>query len=148
MGEFMTNQTQLSLLDREWISTYAPVVLATMRGQWTTDDLHAILPEPEQKNWLGALIATLRNQGLIEKVGYRPSKRPEANGRAICVWRVKSTPAESKPVESPSRPGVAGAQLQGCELDAASQQPFPCPADPYDSGVYIAHNEDDWRVER
>lgn len=83
--------TQLSLLDREWININAPLVLTAMAGrEFTTDCLHAILPEPEQRNHYGALVARLANQGLVEKVGYRPSQRKEANGRVVAVWKVKS----------------------------------------------------------
>lgn len=82
--------TQLSLFDRDWINIYAPLVISAMAGrEFTCDDVHEILPAPDQLNHYGALLARLRNQGLIEKIGYRPSNRSEANGRVLAVWRVK-----------------------------------------------------------
>lgn len=82
--------TQLSLLDREWVAIHAPLVLTAMQGrEFTSDCLHGLLPEPDQRNHYGALIARLANQGLVEKIGYRPSQRKEANGRVVAVWRVK-----------------------------------------------------------
>lgn len=84
--------TQLSLLDRDWIEHSIPEVLRLMAGRtFCADDLHGILPPPEQRNWYGALMAKLRNQGLIEKVGYQPSARRAANGRVLALWVVKNS---------------------------------------------------------
>jgi len=38
------------------------------------------------------LFAKLKAEKRIERVGYRPSQRPEANGRVVAVWRVRRTP--------------------------------------------------------
>ena len=80
---------QLSLLKREWADSAEPVILEKMRGTiFTTDDLHSLLPTPDHPNWFGILMASLKNKGLVERVGYQPSRRPESNGRAIAVWRI------------------------------------------------------------
>ncbi len=79
--------TQLSLLDRAWCQQSAPVVLSAMRGKrWSADDLHGLLPEPEEKNLFGVLVAKLRCSGQIKRVGSEPSKRPEANGRHVGIY--------------------------------------------------------------
>lgn len=89
----MTTQFQLPLTDlkREWIADSAPVVVEAMRGrgEFTTDDVHGLVPEPSEPNWTGALMALLRNTGQIERAGYRQSQRPSANGRVVAVWRVR-----------------------------------------------------------
>lgn len=82
----------LSELKREWIETASPIVLSTMRGrEFTSDDLHEVLTEPAHVNWFGVLIARLANKGLVERTGYRPSQRREANGRIVSCWTVKPT---------------------------------------------------------
>lgn len=80
--------TQLSLLDREWVHEAIPSVLAAIgTGAFTSDDIRGLVTEPDQKNYFGVLFATLHKQGYIERIGFRPSSRPEANGRWIAVWR-------------------------------------------------------------
>lgn len=80
--------TQLNLLDRDWCNVNAPVVLSAMRGrEFTADEIHPLVSEPDNKNLYGILFAVIKKH--LEKVGYRPSSRPEANGRVVAVWRVK-----------------------------------------------------------
>lgn len=80
--------TQLSLLDREWVHEAIPSVLAAIGpGAFTSDDLHGVVPEPDQRNYWGILFSVLHKQGYIERIGSRPSSRPEANGRWVAVWR-------------------------------------------------------------
>ena len=82
--------TQLSLLDRSWCNINSALLLTHMAGmEFTTDDAHKVLPQPENPNLIGVLFASLRCSGKIERTGYRPSARPEANGRVVAVWRVK-----------------------------------------------------------
>lgn len=83
--------TQLDLLDNAWCERMLPFVLQKMAGrEFTFDDVHTILPEPpEHDNLFGVLAAMLRRRA--EKIGYRASKRPEANGRVIAVWRIRET---------------------------------------------------------
>jgi len=84
-----TVTTQLDLLKRDWCETATPIVLRMMRGmQFTTDDVHGYVNPPEHPNWFGVLMARMKNKHLIERIGYQPSTRPEANGRPIAIWRV------------------------------------------------------------
>lgn len=84
------NTTQLDLIKSDWIEETLPrvaMMLPTL-GAFTTDILHErIKPEPTNRNWWGCLLAKMRNTGLVAKVGYKPSERPEANGRVIAIWR-------------------------------------------------------------
>ena len=80
---------QLDLLKRDWCERMESSVLALMAGRpFTSDDLHPWLDAPEHCNWYGVLMARMKNKGLAERIGYRPSKRPEANGRPIAIWRI------------------------------------------------------------
>ena len=86
MVQFMT---QLNLLQRDWCDNAEPIVLRMMRGAaFTTDELHEHFIAPEHGNWWGVLLARMKNKRLIKRVGYRPSIRPEANGRPIAIWEV------------------------------------------------------------
>lgn len=87
--------TQLEFLQRSWIEDVWPVVVQWVaeRGEpWTSDDLHGTIPEPAHPNWYGILLCKLKACGLIEKVAWVESKRPEANGRAIRLWASKQRP--------------------------------------------------------
>jgi len=86
-----THQLELSDLKIAWCSRMASRVLESMRGrEFTSDDLHDLLPDqPESPNWFGVAMAQLRNSGLIERTGYKPSDRPARNGGIVSVWRVK-----------------------------------------------------------
>lgn len=88
----MTQQLNLPLtaLKREWIDRVALAVLRNMNNEnFTVDDLHGLFADPEHDNWWGALLAKLKNEGKIERVGYKPSNRPERNGGVIAIWRIK-----------------------------------------------------------
>jgi hypothetical protein len=64
-----------------------PVVLAAMRGkEFTSDDIHGVVEPPENVNLYGVLFAKLRRH--LERVGYRPSARPERNGGVVRVWKI------------------------------------------------------------
>ena len=78
---------QLDLLERDYVSRNIPVVLSAMRDrEFTADDIRGVVEPPSHPNWTGVLFAQLRKH--LEKVGYRPSHRKEANGRVVAVWRV------------------------------------------------------------
>jgi len=92
----------LDLVKHTWLAQTAPVVPELMRGlAFTADDLHARLPAPAHQNWWGVLLAQLKNAGVIRKAGYRPSGRPQANGRVVAVW-LCNFPAPGLP--SPASP--------------------------------------------
>lgn len=79
----------LTFIKSDWIGAAGPVVLSSMRGrEFTSDDLHPLLPEPAEPNWFGALMAKLKRSGDIHKTGYRSSARKERNGGLVAVWRV------------------------------------------------------------
>lgn len=82
-------QLELGTMKRDWVEDAAAQLVALLPGlgEFTFDDLHPILPKPENENWFGVLAAKLRNHGLIRRVGAVASRRPEANGRLISVWR-------------------------------------------------------------
>lgn len=83
---------QLDLLQRDWCDNAEPIVAERMRGhQFTSDELHEIFIAPENGNWWGVLMARMKNKGMVERIGYQPSRRPEANGRPIAIWKIKST---------------------------------------------------------
>ncbi len=86
----MILQLELAGLRRDWVAAAVenwPLVVRSLPPLWTADDLHERLPAPEEHNWFGVLCASLKAKGLIARVGYRPSARPEANGRVVAVWK-------------------------------------------------------------
>jgi len=86
----MTHQLELSDLKIAWCSRMASRVLESMRGrEFTSDDLYPILEPPAHDNWHGILMAKLRNSGLIERTGYKPSERAARNGGIVSVWKLK-----------------------------------------------------------
>lgn len=54
-------------------------------GQVTSDDLHDVMGEPPHPNCYGAIFHHKRFRATGERVR---SKRPEAHGREIRVWRL------------------------------------------------------------
>jgi len=84
----MTIQLELAALERDWVDSAYDLVWGLRQGsEFATDDLHDSLPRPQHPNWWGVLLAKCRTVGIVEPIGYRPSLRPEANGRVIRVWR-------------------------------------------------------------
>lgn len=83
------HQLELTTLKRSWIEESKPVVIAfaLKTVTFTADDLHKILPAPAQVNWFGVLLAKLKTEGYVMRLGYQTSKRREANGRVVSVWR-------------------------------------------------------------
>lgn len=61
--------------------------LAATGRDFTTDDLREVVPDPVSPNAVGAMFASAAKSGLIVKVGYRPSERPEGHRRIVAVWR-------------------------------------------------------------
>lgn len=86
------NDPQLDLLQRDWCEKATPVLLqfAQTFENFTADDLREFqsVPQPPHSNWWGVLIARMKAKGLIRRIGYRTSTRPEANGRVVAVWAV------------------------------------------------------------
>lgn len=115
----MNNRLQLSLLDREWVNINSPLVLTAMNGRdFSSDDLHTILPQPDNNNLYGVLVAHLRCAGAIIRVGSVKSRRKSANGRYVGLYRVH--PPESE------LPTLEEIHSINCATNA----------DPADTGVY------------
>lgn len=84
-------RVQLSLLDRQWVTDNTPLALSAMAGRdWSSDDLHEVLPRPDNINLWGVIMARLSCQGDIVRVGSVKSRRKEANGRYIGLYRNNS----------------------------------------------------------
>ena len=84
--------TQLDLLKRDWCERAEIAVMQHCRAVnpiITTDAIrdYGLVDEPEHPNWWGVLLARMKNKRLIERIGYQPSRRKEANGRPIALWR-------------------------------------------------------------
>lgn len=77
-------------LKNEWLEESAIRVTRRFAGmQISADDIHGILPYPRVKNWFGILMNKLSREGRLERVGFCQSKRPEARGRMISLWKCK-----------------------------------------------------------
>jgi hypothetical protein len=69
--------------------------LASRPGGFTTDDVRAIAGAPsDHPNAAGARIRAAANSGLIRKVGYRASTRPELHAHPLAVWSGTRHPEE------------------------------------------------------
>lgn len=84
--------TQLDLLQRTWIEDSIPIVERAIRGleSFNGDLLHSILPAPPELNWYGILLCRMKRRGLIERIGYIQSTRPERNKGVIAQWRARN----------------------------------------------------------
>lgn len=83
-------QLELAELKRAWIDEAEATfdrIKGTL-GRFTADRLHAVLTAPPHENWIGCLVARLRNTGKIRECGRVKSTRPERNGAKISVWEV------------------------------------------------------------
>jgi hypothetical protein len=82
-------QLELAALKRDWIDDVSPRIAAMLPalGTFTADDLRGKIPEPPQPNWIGCLMARLRNTGLIQEAGRVRSTRRNRNGAKISAWR-------------------------------------------------------------
>jgi hypothetical protein len=63
--------------------------LACCGGQFTSDDVHDRLGEwtPTHPNSMGSAIHSAVTTGIIVRVGYRQSRRPEAHARVVGIYR-------------------------------------------------------------
>lgn len=86
----ISNQLELTSIKRDWIDESIPKVLHFCRGlkSFESADLHDMLGEPMHPNWFGILFARLRKAGLIEHVGFGPSKNKASNGSAVYFWKL------------------------------------------------------------
>jgi len=87
-----TDQPELrvSKLRRDWIDDNYPTacLLASSMGEFSSDDLHdALAIQPDHSGWWGSIMAKLKCDGRIAEAGRVKSRRPEANGRKVTLWR-------------------------------------------------------------
>lgn len=82
---------QLSLFTRPWLDEAESALLASFPpgSKFSSDDVHRVVSAPQEKNWLGVLMARLRCKGRIARVGSVASKRPESNCRHVGVFEVR-----------------------------------------------------------
>jgi hypothetical protein len=75
--------------------TRAAVRIALDRGELTADVLRAVVPIPPgiRPVVVGAAIRDLALAGIIRRIGYRPSARPEAHARPLAVWHLTTIAA-------------------------------------------------------
>lgn len=75
--------------------TRAAVRLALTGDDITADDVRAVVPIPEgiKPVVVGAAMRDLADTGIIRRVGYRNSQRPEAHARPLSVWRLADAAA-------------------------------------------------------
>lgn len=60
--------------------------LAATGAPFTTDDVWAQVPQPQEPRALGALIRAAARAGAIRRVGWRESSRPECHSRPVAMW--------------------------------------------------------------
>lgn len=60
------------------------------RGEATADDVRAAVELPDKINpvCLGAVPGPLALAGIIERVGFAETRRPDAHARPVSVWRL------------------------------------------------------------
>lgn len=65
-------------------------LLAEIKSEFTADDVRARLPQPPHPNVIGASFNACAKANVIELAGgFERSKRPEAHGRLLPLWRKK-----------------------------------------------------------
>lgn len=65
------------------------------RGEATADDVRDAVELPDEINpvCLGVVPGLLAHAGIIERVGFAESRRPDAHARPISVWRLANRDA-------------------------------------------------------
>lgn len=64
-----------------------PLVAPQVPDEFTSADVHYLIPEPANHNLYGALFKRLQSAGLIRFDRYEKSTRPERRGGVTGVWR-------------------------------------------------------------
>lgn len=84
----------------EWHATAFKIVkrLAYRREEFTADDVWEAMPEEllglVEPRALGSVLLSARRAGIIKATKrYQPTRRPEAHGRPIRVWKSRIIPA-------------------------------------------------------
>ena len=77
-------------VDEFWKRTADQAIraLAGSGRPFTADDLHDLgVPAPVSRNAMGGRFQAAAKAGLIVKIGYQPSRRPELRCTPIAVWQ-------------------------------------------------------------
>lgn len=87
----MTTQIEMSLPATRWCDAAEAKIMREFPpgAHFTADHVHGILRDPPHHNAFGKLFNQMAKRGLIERVDFAPSQRPERNGGLIRVWRVR-----------------------------------------------------------
>lgn len=76
-----------------WRSVAQAIVVsvAEKNEEFTPDDIwDAGLEKPEEARWLGPVMNSARQQGIIEKTGrVQPTRQKESHGCDVTVWKSK-----------------------------------------------------------
>lgn len=56
-------------------------------GEWTANELRPLLPTGVHQPVIGARVQAAARRGLIRRVGYRPSDKPNTHGHPVTIWR-------------------------------------------------------------
>jgi hypothetical protein len=93
MGEKDAQTTLFRYVSTDLTLEEAVLSIARRRLTFTVDDLHVLEPMIESlhrdRRVLGAVLASLRKQGLIAPVNYERSTRKECHNRPIMRWQVR-----------------------------------------------------------
>jgi len=72
--------------------------LIALGGDFSSDDLWAVLPAPPEPRALGPVIQRAAKEGRIKRCGWVASRRPERQCGPVSVWR--PCPASARRVQS------------------------------------------------
>jgi hypothetical protein len=75
---------------QSWIDLcHSAIAIFMLNREFTTDDIHGLVPHPSHPNHWGAMMSALKKSKVIVECGYTVSKRPSANGRRVLKWRLQ-----------------------------------------------------------
>lgn len=71
-----------------WCATLLSLVAAMPVGaEFTTDLLWSMAVDVPERRAMGAVMKQASRLGLVERVGFEVSKRPECHARPVARWR-------------------------------------------------------------
>jgi len=66
----------------------ASVLIAIRYEEVTVDDLRDVMDVEGDKRWLGSMLASLARRKVIEKTGYKKTRRKTSHGRDVSVFKL------------------------------------------------------------
>ena len=85
--------TSVSRHFSEWKENGLSIIASFREGmEITSEEVREWVGDPPTPNAMGGLFIGACRLGLIEKIGYRQSKRPERHAGVIGVYRKKANP--------------------------------------------------------